>query len=394
MGNDISIVCRAAVVALAVFAAGCHSSKPDPVPEQAPPEAAAPEAAPVEEAAAPAETVELKQDAPLRYVVQKGDTLWGIANKFLKDSWQWPEVWYVNPKVKNPHLIYPGDELYLYFVNGAPQIAKGGEGPPNTPAAPADALPPGGLANMTPHAREEALSQAIYAIPLEKIRAFLHGPRLVDEDELDKAPYLVDFEKNHLMAGSDETAYVLKLEDQSHALWQIVRKGEKYKDPDDNDTIGYEVLPVADTEVRAYGKPSTVYIRRSYLEALAGDYLIPMEQDPLPSRFIPHGPAKDVDGKIISVYNGMSQIGQYQVVAINRGTSQGMDPGTVLTVYQSGRKSEDPHSFFGRSVKLPDINSGTVMVFKTSERMSLALVMNATREIHLLDKVEKPASGN
>lgn len=388
MGNDISIVCRAAVAALLL--AGCASTRPDPVPDQVG-TTPAPAAEPVMDAeAAQTETVELKQDAPLRYVVQKGDTLWGIANKFLKDSWQWPEVWYVNPKVHNPHLIYPGDELYLYFVNGMPRVAKAGEGPV---ADTGPAMPPGGLSNMTPHAREEALSQAIFTIPLEKIRAFLRSPRLVGEDELDDAPYIVDFEENHLMAGSDNMAYVLKLEDREHALWQVVRKGEKYRDPDDNDVIGYEVLPVADSEVRAYGDPSTVYLRRAYQETLAGDYLLPMEQDPLATRFIPHAPANLVDGKIISVYNGMSQIGQYQVVAINRGTSQGMEPGTVLTVYQSGRESKDPHSFFGRNVTLPDINSGTIMVFKTSERLSYALVMTATREIHLLDKVEKPSSG-
>lgn len=390
MGNDISIVCRAS--ALVLLLAGCHSTRTEPVPEQVAP-APAPAAAPVAEAPpVVAETVALKQDAPLRYVVQKGDTLWGIANKFLKDSWQWPEVWYVNPKVRNPHLIYPGDELYLYFVNGVPQIAKTGEGPV-TAVDTGPALPPGGLSNMTPHAREAPLNQAIYSIPLEKIGAFMRGPRMVDEDALDDAPYLVDFEENHLMAGSDNMAYVLKLNDHEHALWQVVRKGDKYRDPDDNDVIGYEVMPVADSEVRVYGNPSTIYLRRSYMEAVAGDYLLPQEQDPLSSRFVPHSPGKKIDGRIISVYNGVSQIGQYQIVTINRGTKQGMEPGHVLTVYQSGRKAKDPHSFFGRNVTLPDINSGSIMVFKTFDRMSYALVMTATREIHLQDKVEQPSEG-
>lgn len=399
MGNDISIVCRGAVAALAVLMAGCASSRIDPVPDQvsmqsAPPAAAAPVDSPAGSdadgatdaagASATGETVELKQDAPLRYVVQKGDTLWGISNKFLKDSWQWPEVWYVNPKVKNPHLIYPGDELYLYYVNGRPQVAKAGAG------APQDTGPAGGTSAFTPRVREASIGESIYSIPLEKIRAFLQSPRVVATDAFDKAPYLVDFEEDHLMGAADNTAYALRLNDTSHSLWQIVRKGETFRDPDDNDVIGYEALPVADSEVRVYGNPATVYLRRSYMEARAGDFLVPMEQDPLSSRFVPHSPGKTVDGKIISVYNGMSQIGQYQVVAINRGTSQGMEPGHVLSVYQSGRQSKDPYAFFFNSVTLPDINAGQIMVFKCAERVSYALVMSSTREMHILDKVEQP----
>lgn len=398
MGNGISITCRAALSALALVIVGCahREAEPTPAPAEQAPTPAEPQPS---EAAAPAtETVELKEEAPLRYVVQKGDTLWAIATKFLKDPWQWPELWYVNPKVHNPHLIYPGDELYLYYVNGAPHLAKAGDnttGTTTAPTEPADTgppMPPGGLASSTPRVREEPLNQAIYSIPLEKIRAFLNGPRLVDEDTLDDAPYVVDFEEDHLMAGSDNMAYVLKLKDRQHALFQVVRKGEKYRDPDDNDVIGYEVMPVADSEVRAYGDPSTVYLRRSYMETLAGDYLLPMEQDPLAARFVPHAPAKQVDGRIISVYNGMSQIGQFQIVTLNRGTQQGMEIGHVLTVFQTGRESKDPHSFFGRSIQLPDVKAGTVMVFRTAPRLSYALVMDATREIHILDKVERPST--
>jgi len=399
MGNDISIVrAAAAAAALALVLAGC-ASKPaaeegGPTPYEAsstPPEGSA---APSTEAGEP---VQLQENAPLRYVVQKGDTLWSIASKFLRDSWQWPELWYVNEKVKNPHLIYPGDELYLYYVDGAPRVARVGEGEQGGTAGPAvdsgPALPPGGEGAMTPHVRESALGPAVYSIPLDSIRAFLRGPRMIDEDLLDDAPYLVDFETKKLLGGADDVAYALDIEDKSITQYQVVRRGEEYRDPDDNDVIGFEVLPVGDAEVRVFGDPSTVYLRRSDMEARAGDYLLPMEQDPLATRFIPHAPAKAIDGKIISVYNGVSQIGQYQVIAINRGTEQGMEPGHVLYVLQAGRKSKDPHSFFGSKVQLPDIQAGTVMVFKTAPRMSYALVMSATRPIHVLDRVEKPESG-
>ena len=397
MRNDISIVRAAAGVAAFVVAlGGCASNKPPeadsaPTPYEAP--ASAPEGTAVSGTEA-GEPVQLQEAAPLRYVVQKGDTLWSIASKFLKDSWQWPEVWYVNEKVKNPHLIYPGDELYLYYVNGAPRVARVGEGEPATGAAAGGetvaALPPGGLGTVSPHARESALDAAVYSIPLEAIRAFLRGPRMIDEDLLDDAPYLVDFETKKLLGGSNDIAYALEIEDKSITQYQVVRRGEKYRDPDDNDVIGFEVLPVGDAEVRVFGDPSTVYLRRSEIEARAGDYLLPMETDPLSERFVPHPPGKEINGRIISVYNGVSQIGQYQIIAINRGTEQGMEPGHVLSVLQLGRTAKDPYSFIGYKVQLPDIQAGTVMVFKTAPRMSYALVMSATRPIHVLDKVEKP----
>lgn len=397
MGNDISMLRRAAVaagMAALVLAAGCatRGAEHEQVIEEPAP---ALETTPVESA----EPVVLKEDAPLRYVVKKGDTLWAIANQYLRDSWQWPELWYVNPKVKNPHLIYPGDELYLYFVDGQPQLAKAGEGPAGTkggepaPAQPVDVLPPGGLGSFTPTARELPADQAIHAIPAEQIRAFLQGPRVIDEDELDDAPYIVAFEEKKLMGAADSIAYVLDVDEESTATsYQVVRRSKEYEDPDDGDTIGFEVIPVAEAEMRVVGDPSTVYLLSSMQEARIGDFLIGPDTDSLSLRFIPHAPNEDIDGKIISVFNGLSQIGQYQIVTLNRGKEHGLEPGHVLSVYQAGRAAKDPYALFGGKVQLPDTKAGTLMVFKAGARVSHALVMSATRAIHLGDKVEKPSA--
>jgi len=389
MGNDISMVCRASAVALVVALAGCaaRESAPEDSPTPYEGEGSAPQTTPAEGG----EAVVLKEDAPLRYVVQKGDTLWGIANKFLRDSWQWPELWYVNPKVNNPHLIYPGDELYLYYVDGRPQLAKVDE-TPQQPGKPAEVLPPGGLGTFAPTARAQALDQAILAIPADQIRVFLRGPRVIDEDELDDAPYIIDFEEKQLMAAADTIAYAVDIEDQNISTYQVVRRSKEYRDPDDNDLIGYEVLPVGETEVRVFGDPSTIYLLRSDMEARPGDYLLPLETDPMSLRFVPHAPDKEIDGKIISVFNGMANIAQYQIVTLNRGTEHGLEPGHVLHVYQTGREAKDPNSFFGTSVQLPDLKAGTVMVFRVGERVSHALVMTASRAIHLYDRVERPES--
>jgi hypothetical protein len=143
-------------------------------------------------------------------------------------------------------------------------------------------------------------------------------------------------------------------------------------------------------EVREIGDPSTVYITRSDKEARAGDFLLPLETDPLALRFIPHAPDKEIDGKIISVHDGMSQIAQYQIVTLNRGKQHGLEPGHVLTVWQAGRKAKDPYALFGGNVQLPDQKAGTLMVFKAGARVSHALVMSATRQLYLGDKVERP----
>lgn len=385
MQKDHSFIGSVLGAVAALLLAGCATTEEVP---PAPFESSAPAIESIAEPpieVEPPVAVQLKPEAPLRYVVQKGDTLWAISNKFLRDSWQWPELWYANPDVQNPHLIYPGDVLYLTWVDGAPRLARASDAPPAREAA-----PPADTDKLEPLVRELPLEQAIDGIPLDAIRGFLRGPRLISKDELDDAPYVVDFEDARLMAGTGNLAYVLGIEDRRIAQYQIVRRGEEYRDPDDGDLIGYEALPVADSEVRVFGDPSTVYVQRSDMETRVGDYLLPAEVDALSARFYPHAPQRRVNGRIISVYNGFSQIGQYQVVALNRGTEIGLEPGHLLSVIQTGRVSKDPYSFFGRKVQLPDIKAGTVMVFKVAPRVSYALVMTALKEIHVLDTLETP----
>ena len=401
MGNHSSSICGLSAAALALLLAACGGSAP--VVEETKPASTAPTATPAEPTgtAAPTETtpapeaggesdqIRLKSGAPLRYVVKKGDTLWDISSYYLKDPWQWPELWYANPKVRNPHLIYPGDELVLLYVNGQPRVERAETGP-TTPPAETETTPKVEAA-FGPRARELPLAEAIPTIPIDAIRAFLNGPRLVDRKTLADAPYVVDFDEPHVIAGAESLAYVLDLKDKTKTAYQIVRQGEEYRDPDDGDVIGYEAIPVADTEVRVFGDPSTVFLTRSRMETRKGDHLLPIEPDPGITGFAPHAPKKAVGGRIISVYNGLTQIGQYQVVAINRGSDHGLEPGHMLSIIQGGRTAKDPYSWFGSSVQLPDIYAGNIMVFKTERRLSYCLVMTALRAIHRYDRVEKPS---
>jgi hypothetical protein len=322
--------------------------------------------------------VRMRDEAPLHYVVKKGDTLWGIASHFLLEPWQWPEIWYVNGQVANPHLIYPGDVLALVWRDGRPMVMAG-----DSLSADAERL--------SPRIREQPLDQAIPTIPLEAIRDFLRAPRLVDADELRDAPYVLSFVDPHLVEGTGSLVYLQRLPNGAETRWETVRLGERFVDPDSGELLGWEGTPVGSVEIRAFGRPATALITGSARETRPGDRLIKPLDDIFTANFYPHAPERKVDGRILSVYEGVSQIGQYQVVTLNRGKRQGIEPGYVLSILQADRTARDPYS--KRRVALPELHAGMLMVFKVENKVSYALVMSATREIHVLDRVEKPQAG-
>lgn len=342
---------------------------------------AAPEAAttlpPITDKSAPA----LRDKVPLRYVVKKGDTLWSISNHFLLNAWEWPEIWYVNGQVRNPHKIYPGDVLTLMVVNGRPQLV----------AAPQPDLRED---RVSPQVRASKLENAIPAIPIEAIRDFLQSPRMVTPDEIKKAPYLLDFVDEHLMVGAASRVYVRRLKPNDETVdYNVVRLGQEYKDPVSGELLGYEATDIGYAELEKKGDPGVAMMTKTTREALAGDYFLPVEPESFDAYFYPHAPADDMRATIISVYDGVSQVGQYQVVALNRGGRNGMEPGHVLTVMQSNRTARDPYGSLGSStVKLPDVAAGTAMVFKVTPKVSFALIMEATRAIKVLDKAVKPTA--
>lgn len=386
MRNDTSLICALTFAAMAL--GGCASSStidmtpppdepvstPPPV-EELPPVASEPAAPPAPE---------LKPSVPLRYTVKKGDTLWSIASHFLRDSYQWPELWYVNPKVKNPHQIFPGEVLELVFRDGRPVLARSDD----LAVVRGEEPPPSNVEQLSPAIREEPLARAVPAIPIDAIRNYLRGPRLVTEDELDTAPYLLEFHDEHLFGGAGTSVYVRGLKPSEQTEYTVVRKGDAYRDPDDDSLLGFEALPIAESQVTDFGDPSTVKLKKSYREARVGDRLLLAEAELFSANFYPHAPAAPVGGRIISLYNGLSQIGQFQIVTLNRGTSTGLEPGHVLHIFEAGRKARDPYT--GDTEQLPPLKSGVLMVFKTTERVSYGLVMSATRAIRVLDTVEKP----
>ena len=372
---------------------GCSSSKPviepEPIVQPEPEVEVAPEPQEVESSV-------VMPDYPERYVVVKGDTLWDISKRFLKDPWLWPSVWHINPGIRNPHLIYPGDIIVMYMVDGKPYITLDGQAgmrPSGTTVEklPRDVKPGLKVVKLSPSSRVSGIHKAISTIPMNAIRPFLDRPRVVTEDQIDDAPYIVSSYEEHLISGTGNKVYAMNIETPL-AAYNIVRPGKEYIDPETGDVLGYEAIYLADARLLKVDedKPATLIVTKALREVLNNDVLIPYEQRDEMFQFTPRSPQEQVKGQIMSVFNGVSQIGQHMVVVLNRGEEDGLAPGHVLAVMQKGAKVNDSRRWIFTSVELPDERAGIMMVFKTYKNLSYALIMEASRAMHVNDRFENP----
>lgn len=334
--------------------------------------------------------IPLTADAPDEYVVKVGDTLWDISSVFLRDPWYWPEIWYVNPQVDNPHLIYPGDVLKLVYIDGQPRVTV------------ADRPQSGGGKRLSPQVRREPLSNAITAIPYDVVASFMGRPTLLDADQVKSAPYVVAMRDNHIIGAVGNELYARGIGDaQVDTRYSVIHVEEKLYDPESRALLGYSGMYVGSGPVATAGDPAKLVLTDSSREALQGDKLFPESVD-VNVDFIPHAPDADINARVIAV-RSHTIMGQYQVVALNRGKNAGLEPGHVLAIEQAGGVVRDTYSEGGLgatstrtsrrakgNVQLPDERIGIAMVFKAFDRMSYALVMEATHEIRQGDFARKP----
>lgn len=320
--------------------------------------------------------VALNPNHPDSYVVVKGDTLWDISGRFLREPWLWPEVWQANPQIANPHLIYPGDVISLVYVDGKPQLrVKRGQQ----------------TVKLSPTAREERLDRAIPTIPIDAIKQFLTQPLVVGEGELEAAPYVVESADEHLVTGAGDRIYVRGITDTTQGRFSVFKPGDKLIDPDTQETLGIQAIFLGEGTVQKFGDPSTLFLERTTREIGIGDRLVPVSADEINASFLPHPVPADTQGRIISVLDGVTQVGRYQIVTINRGTREGMEVGHVLRIQQAGQEVKDKVTEAPNdTVTLPNEDAGIVMLFRTFEKVSYGLVMEATRPIHVLDYVNTP----
>lgn len=322
-----------------------------------------------------AQSLPINPSHPSEYVVRKGDTLWDISAKFLQNPWQWPMLWENNQQIKNPHLIYPGDILHFSVQDGQPRLS----------------LSPGTV-KIEPEIRESNSQEAIPYIPSDAITQFLTTPKIVGPSELDQAPYVIDFAGEHLIAGAGDRVYVRSITRPRSLNYTIYRQGQAYVSPHDQAVLGYEAVFVADTTLQSPGDPATLFVNKSDREIRKGDRLMVSSAGELALNYYPRAPDQDISGNIISVLNGVTQIGQHNVVVIDKGKADGVETGHVFDIYRRGRVVKDPYLGEGAPsrVRLPEEIAGVLMVFRPFEKVSYALIMDASAAIHVMDIIRSP----
>ena len=362
---------------------------------------------------------DLQADAPTQYTVVKGDTLWAISGRFLKEPWKWPQIWQMNrDQIKNPHLIYPGDVIKLDRNGSMASLT----------------LLPGGIegnvVRLLPRTRVEALATAVPSIPGNAIGPFLTQPLVLESSGLEEFPRIVATEEERVIVGAGNVAYATGIRTGDAVNWQIFRAGEVLTDPETGEILGYEANYLGDAKVKRYGNPATLEVTRARQEINTGDRLMPSREVSFPS-YVPRAPDKPIKGSIMTVQGGVSDFAQYSIVAINRGSRDGIEGGNVLATYRRGStltntRTGRPSMFAdvlgidgvkidtkpvpvvpdavvtstdpkappridpNEPIVLPDERSGLVFVFRTFEKISYALVMKSIRPISIGDYVQTP----
>jgi len=347
----------------------------------------------------------LANDAPTIYTVVKGDTLWDISGKFLKEPWRWPEIWNMNrDQIKNPHLIYPGDVVKLSFdASGKPLLLIAGRGDASS-----------GTGRLSPRIRSEVISEAIPSIPASVISPFLSAPLVVSQGALNTAPRIVASEDSRVIVGAGNVIYGLGIKPDQGLRWQIYRPGKALKNPGTEEILGYEAIYLGDAKVTRFGEgkngPATLEITKSTQEINRGDRLTPQGEATLPL-YSPRPPGTSVNGKIISVLGGVAESAQYSIIVTNLGSRDGIEIGHVLAAQHGGDvvttntgEDEARHSFSSylpaalrrskdgvpSEITLPLERNGLTVVFRVFERVSYALVMSSKRTVKIGDRVVSP----
>ncbi len=354
------------------------------------PEAAAPTETPPVESAPPADRasdVKLQDSPPARYTVKRGDTLWGISGRFLKNPWKWPEIWGMNKdEIKNPHLIYPGDVIILDLSGATPRLRLEG-------------VPDGGLSRwygyelqvtkLEPRMRSTALAGAIPTIPAKDIEPFLSRSLVVDPDSIELAPKIVAGTDSRVVLSANDTAFAVGLQRNKGSYWNVFRPGRMFQDPDTKEMLGREAVYLGDVEVESFGQVSALRIVQARQEVSMGDRLTVMTA-PQTLPYVPRAPDKKVRGKVIAGSSDtLSEFGPLSMVVLNRGARDGLEPGQVLGLYRN-QGMVSAGAVGGQSLPLPLQEYGLVMVFRVFNKVSFGLVMTATRPVNVNDIVQNP----
>jgi hypothetical protein len=324
-------------------------------------------------AAAPALSadVEVKTEAPQRYTVQKGDTLWGIAGRFLKDPWRWPEIWRMNrEQIRNPHLIYPGDVVVLDRTDGQWRLSL------EQPAT-----------RLSPAVRVSPLeADAIPSIPPGDIEPYLSRPLITGPEGLVDSAEIVGGQDTRVVRGSGDVVYAVGMDPKAGDLWHIYREGRRYTGGEEGkDLLGVEQRFLGTAKVERFAPVSTLRIATAREEIQIGDRIVPAPREQL-INYVPHAPAAPVNGRIIATNNDAIEAGRGWIVTIDKGAVDGLDIGSVLAIYRTA----PPIVGARPDLVVPDERTGLVFVFRVFERLSYGIVLNTTNPVLAGDFVRKP----
>lgn len=324
-------------------------------------------------------------NAPYSYTVKKGDTLWDIAGKFLHDPWRWQQIWQSNQQIENPDLIFAGDRITLKYVNGRPHISVERGHSWETAGR-------GGVVVLHPRVRTLPADRAIPTIPLNVIGPFLNDSRVVSQMQADKCPKIIALDEDHLVVGTGDLVYVSGLSPAvKDKFFAVFRPSKTYIDPKTKEPLGIEGLVLGKIQLDLAGEPARMKITHSYSEIKQNDKITSTLQEEVDPYFMPRFPTGRIKGQLISVFGGLNQIGQYQIVVVNGGKDYGRQVGDVLGIYQNHK--DLPSRLSGPNDKnyhFPPLRVGTMVIFRVFNKVSYGLVMNATRAIYLLDEVNQP----
>lgn len=318
-----------------------------------------------------AKPLELAPDAPDRYIVVPGDTLWGISSKFLKDPYRWSELWKMNPEdIKNPHRIYPGQVLLLDKSGANPELKFGP------------------IVKLSPQIHIEQESKAIPSIPSQVIEPYISRPMVMEADGLENTPRIIAVRDDRIYVSKGEEFYATGLNEKTK-YWQAFRPGRKFVEPETKELLGYEAEYLGDAVLKVEGSPATLEVTSSTKEIGKNDRLVPAPKVDI-SAYTPHAPEKHVKGRVLSVADALARGGKYFVVAISLGKRDGMEPGHVLAAYSAGLVTKNRFKDRPETHQLPDERVGLMFVFRVFDKVSYALITQAKGPVTIGDMVRKP----
>ena len=328
--------------------------------------------------ASAADPLQLVDNPPDRHVVVKGDTLWGISGKFLKQPWRWPEIWQMNKaQIKDPHWIYPGDVVLLDMSSGSPRLKLGKK------------VGSGGTGKAQPTVYSTPVQQVIPSIPANAIEPFISQPLVIENDELNTGVKIVAMQEDRMLVGTGDTFYASGIPDASVEKWHVFRKGKPLKDPSTGKVIAYEAFFLGNAKLVKPGEPAMLRISLAKEEIARGDRLIAAPEPQIIS-YVPHRPDQEVAARVLGIYGGLREGGANSVVALNVGKDNGIEIGHVVALYRTRVSLDVDEDGRRTSTPVPDERYGLAFVFRVFNGVSYALVVESSKAVIVGDSARNP----